>query len=285
MEQIFDYQEWVSNLPQNQVNKGWMSNLYLMPAQLQTAAKEHRLYGQVLPSGGFVLLTDEGAYDSLYFKIKSVDEFTFMKREKPVMAELVYQDKQWSTMQMLEEMLLAKDFYLRARCVQFAKKLTSCENAYVHGENAIADSAKTFSKKYGEYQIIPAVEADKEQILKLWQDLLSPYDFHDSSKAELDENLAKGRVICVRDAAEKVCGASYFDQQGRRFSSRHVVVDPAHQGKGLGAALLAFSEAYGILAGCRNVTGWVALDNDSSLAIHRKWMEETDRKLAQYVLE
>lgn len=271
MEQIVDYKEWIAS--EKQTDRKWLTNLYLMPDQLQMLAEEKRLYGQKLPAGGFVLLVDEGEYDSLHFKVKSLEEFSFDKREKPVLAEIVYRESKQQEIQVLEDLLAANGFEIRARFVQFIKNLPKEESSWAE------------EKQHDEYKIARGTLADKEVILKLWQELLEPYDFQDFCKEKLDEYLLDGKIFCAKDISGIVRGACLFEQHGKRYSYRHLVVDSAHQGKRLGSALLRYCEAYGIHRGCRSAAEWVALDNYSSLAINRRQMQESDKKMVQYVLE
>lgn len=274
MEKINDYKCWAQSLNIKLKNKESLSNLYLMPEQLQSISREQRLCGEELISGGFILLVDEGEYDSLYFKIKSVEDFKFQKQQKPVLVEIVYMDNKEEEIQIMKEMLIENGFYMRVCCVQFSGSLREVENARFEKEMI-----------YKDYRISPGTREDKDVVLRYWERMLSPYDFRDRCKAEILTNLENQKIICARDKNNNVCGASFLALDGRNISNRHVVVDTDHQGKGLGKALLSYGEMYGAESGCKSMTGWVALDNEASLTVHRKIMKETNRKLVQFVLE
>lgn len=260
MEQICDYRRWAPEKTRFQP----VTNLCLLPGQLQNLSETGRLRGSKCGTG-MVLLVDEGEYDALYFHLEGFQPLYLPEQKKPYMAELLYRTDREGEIEEAERLLQASGFFRRTRCIHFTAPLCSIEPE--------------------EHGIILAQATHLNAVRGLWEQHLSCYDFHEDSRARLAKLIEQNKICCALNNNGDVCGAMMLDIQQRRLSCRHLVVHPDYRGKGLGQKILHFAFAHGLKLGCRTASHWVAEDNLPSVAMHRKLMKQTNRMMAQYVLE
>ena len=147
MELITDYKDWLKTAKRS---ANPVRNLYLLPDKLQRLAEEKRLYGYRQSDCGIQLLSDEGAYDCLYFCLPHEAPFQPIQRDKPLLAEVV--SRAGDRTPQISQMLIKSGFYQRNCCIQLMKNLSE-EIIEVPQNN--------------DYHVEQASTKDKDALLKL----------------------------------------------------------------------------------------------------------------------
>lgn len=130
--------------------------------------------------------------------------------------------------------------------------------------------------------IRPAVEADLDAVLAIWNPVIRETTVTFSSEERTREGLAAliagrraaGREFFVAEA-EGVAGFASYDQfrggNGYRHAMEHtVILGPAAWGRGLGRALMAAVEGHARAAGHHTMHGGVSGENAAGIAFHER---------------
>lgn len=96
-------------------------------------------------------------------------------------------------------------------------------------------------------------------------------DTEDEVGTMLDFNAANpARHVHVARMGTEVVGTVTVVEEGQNLWVTALATDPAHQGKGVGSALLAFVQAEGARLACESVMLDVEIDNDKALSVYEK---------------
>ncbi len=120
------------------------------------------------------------------------------------------------------------------------------------------------------YSIRPARIADLPQLVRLEQRAFVADRF---SRRQIRYLLTRASgTALVLESGDSLVGAAYLLWRRSAYSGRlyNIAVDPAAQGKGLGALLLRKAEGEAIKRGCRRITLEVRSDNTGGIAFYEK---------------
>ena len=114
-------------------------------------------------------------------------------------------------------------------------------------------------------------EADEQAVIAQWNLLLSDGAPHNDPATAIRKKLAVDRdLFLVAVAEEKVIGTVMGGYDGHRGWIYSVAVDPAHQRRGVGSALLHRVEEALIQRGCPKVNLQVRTSNAEVIAFYRQ---------------
>ncbi|WP_075618470.1 GNAT family N-acetyltransferase [Paenisporosarcina indica] len=116
--------------------------------------------------------------------------------------------------------------------------------------------------------IIPFT-TEREQLTQILMNAFG--DTQDEVHTMIDFNESNPtRHIFVAKVDNEVVGTVTAVEEGQNLWVTALATDPAHQGKGVGSALLAFAQAEGKRRACQSVMLDVEIDNDKALSVYKK---------------
>ena len=259
--------------------KGSVSdNCYLLPDKIASICSEGRLYQidtQSLEHLAF--LADEGSFYRLYLFMQGQGPLDFDIPDKPVLAEVLYQEGRLSSQAVALMQRLENDgFHLHKKNRQF--RLPVPDRAITEKK---LDTMLERCKQHG-FTVTTAQSGDFEQIWNLWEEFIDPYAFVYTSRDQWQQEIRAGRLQCIKDAEGSIVAAQQYSVEQKRSMESHIVVAPPLRGKGLAAVLLYRWLFLAAEAGCTNAFCWIAEDNPASLHLHREFIK-LNKLSAQYV--
>jgi ribosomal protein S18 acetylase RimI-like enzyme len=118
--------------------------------------------------------------------------------------------------------------------------------------------------------IRPFVEADRAAVVALWEraGLVRPWNDPDR---DIDRKLADSPWgMLVGEADRAVVATMMVGYDGHRGSVFYLAVDPAHQGRGMGSALMDHAEALLLARGCPKLNISVRASNTGVIGFYER---------------
>ena len=110
---------------------------------------------------------------------------------------------------------------------------------------------------------------EREQLTRILMDAFG--DTEDEVHTMIDFNESNAaRHVYIAKIDNEVVGTVTVVEEGQNLWVTALATDPAHQGKGIGSALLSFAQAEGKRRACQSVMLDVEIDNDKALSVYEK---------------
>lgn len=270
LEKVEDYSIFERKVTSFKANfpKGSIAdNCYLLPDKIGAICSQGRLYQlDTGSSGSLAFLADEGRFYRLYLFAQGREPLNIGAFDKPVLAEVLYQeDKLSSQVGILMEFLENNGFHLHKLNRQFRLPIPD--------QAVIEEKLEAVCKrcKQSGFMVTAAQFDDFEQIWALWEKFIDPYAFVYTSKDQWRQEIQAGRLQCIKDETGNIVAAQQYSVEQKRSLESHIVVAPTLRGKGLAAVLLYRWLFLAAKAGCTNAFCWIAEDNLASLHLHKEF--------------
>lgn len=282
MKKIECFDEYKELISENKRHYGKIkSNCFLLLDNIKHYIGQGRMYYENL-DGGDIVYVDEVRYCNAYYfwGVDYLQQFPRLDKDKTIcIEEIDVNNRRKADIDDMNSVLLKQGFQARPVNHEIILELEA------HNEKLRQCFREDLRKL--EEQGLRLVDADEkyaEQICSLWEASLAPtdlpYDHLNFRKYEDD------KVVCLINAEELVCGATWWHDGKKIRDGRHIVVNPLYRRRGLGDALLHAWLVDALNCGMNRARTWVADNNTKSDIMHGKaGFIHSGKNSTQYILE